>query len=62
MLSGRLLSYLKKGKLGEMVTCCHSLSLDVPFVCLFINDLQVLRKKQNIRLHVTKIGNGKQDE
>ena len=40
----------------------HSLSLDVPLVCLFINNLQVLRKKQNIRLHVTKIGNGKQDE
>ena len=29
----------KKEKLAEMVTRCHLLSLDVPPVCLFINDL-----------------------
>ena len=67
MLSGRLLSYLKKRKINRnghslsfvvtrchslyhslslvvirchsFTTRCHSLSLDVPLVCLFLNDL-----------------------
>ena len=32
MLSERFLSYSKKGKLAEMATPCHSLSLAVPFI------------------------------
>ena len=38
VLSGRFRSYLKKEKLAEIPTCCHSMSLEVSLVYLFIND------------------------
>ena len=38
VLSGRFRSYLKKEKLAEIATCCHSMSLDASLVYLFIND------------------------
>ena len=35
LVVGSFLFFLKKEKLAEMVTRCHPLSLDVPFVCVF---------------------------